>query len=224
MALNMIGLENFIVLQYSKLEGLTDEVFSCPWQCQLGFRGHLCTCPSVLCCEPASFPWQCGFFEDIYVLVHLFSAVNLQVLGDLVDQYLTMKAEENKKTIAGKYEKGTAVTHIMVAAGLQQFHQDSSTEECSICLVGHRTAHYVLFILSNSEIYILQDELKGKVCRQTNCVHVFHAACVIEWLEKAPTCPVCRMWALGPAFQFPSWIRNLGILRDFLVNRHSVRR
>lgn len=49
-------------------------------------------------------------------------------------------------------------------------------DECSICLRG-----------------ILHDEE-----RRTACNHVFHASCLQRWLDRNPTCPLCRAQLPGP--------------------------
>mgnify|MGYP001582250817 CR=1 FL=1 len=38
---------------------------------------------------------------------------------------------------------------------------------------------------------ICLEELRHPVAR-TACNHLFHAACVSRWFDRAPTCPLCR--------------------------------
>ncbi|CAH2069916.1 unnamed protein product [Thlaspi arvense] len=40
--------------------------------------------------------------------------------------------------------------------------------------------------------------LSGEVCRmELRCTHVFHKRCVMKWLKKNSSCPICRAEAIG---------------------------
>ena len=49
------------------------------------------------------------------------------------------------------------------------------TAECSICLEGYKPGDIIC------------------VSKATECDHVFHQACVSEWLSKQDHCPLCRI-------------------------------
>lgn len=38
----------------------------------------------------------------------------------------------------------------------------------------------------------LNDWNSEDTCTTLPCQHIFHAACISSWLEKNPTCPLCR--------------------------------
>ena len=38
----------------------------------------------------------------------------------------------------------------------------------------------------------LEEKNKGQECRELSCGHSFHRECIDPWLQKNPTCPLCR--------------------------------
>ena len=49
--------------------------------------------------------------------------------------------------------------------------EESNQEECTICI---------------------EPYLEGDHIRMLPCSHVFHESCIIEWLRRSRTCPICR--------------------------------
>lgn len=48
-------------------------------------------------------------------------------------------------------------------------------------------------------IVCLSDFKDGEQCRMLPCDHVFHVACIDEWLVRSPKCPICKDLAVeGP--------------------------
>lgn len=54
--------------------------------------------------------------------------------------------------------------------------------------------------------------------RKLGCNHVFHAACISKWLEKAHTCPVCRAAVAADLDVVPMSVvlsRFMRVLREY---------
>eukprot|EP00929_Paragymnodinium_shiwhaense_P062720 TRINITY_DN31317_c0_g2_i1.p1 TRINITY_DN31317_c0_g2~~TRINITY_DN31317_c0_g2_i1.p1 ORF type:complete len:386 (-),score=64.75 TRINITY_DN31317_c0_g2_i1:221-1378(-) len=45
----------------------------------------------------------------------------------------------------------------------------------------------------------ISDFALGEECRQLPCEHIFHKDCIDQWLQRVPTCPMCK----GPADRQP---------------------
>ena len=53
------------------------------------------------------------------------------------------------------------------------------THSCDICILD----------------YAVGDEVTKS--RNTECDHIFHKECILDWMQKKPTCPCCRRYYLG---------------------------
>jgi hypothetical protein len=68
---------------------------------------------------------------------------------------------------------------------------NTNFDECSICLEylyqeKENNIYYFFKIIKN--IFNNNDD----ICI-LSCNHIFHKKCILEWLEKEKTCPLCRV-------------------------------
>ncbi|KDO18265.1 hypothetical protein SPRG_15509 [Saprolegnia parasitica CBS 223.65] len=92
---------------------------------------------------------------------------SLLELYDLVQDFLSipdaLRRDELRRTIALVSPESSSVTEEDTECGCE--------EACAICLCDYE---------------------HGETKLQMPCKHVFHQECVVRWLEKSATCPLCR--------------------------------
>ncbi|XP_031556549.1 E3 ubiquitin-protein ligase RNF181-like [Actinia tenebrosa] len=64
-----------------------------------------------------------------------------------------------------------AINNLVVVTITRNHLKDDSTSSCPICLAEYE---------------------ENEKVKQMPCEHMFHSGCILPWLEKTNSCPVCR--------------------------------
>ncbi|XP_059067120.1 uncharacterized protein LOC131858127 [Cryptomeria japonica] len=92
----------------------------------------------------------------------------------LLIQSDTEDVELSQVELPSDREDVEKLTQIIIAA-----HHVNAESECSIC----------------TEPFQVGDDARQLPCHES---HIFHARCLVQWLERRNTCPICRTRLLRP--------------------------
>lgn len=65
-----------------------------------------------------------------------------------------------------------------------------------------------------NECPICYDYINATTKKVMSCGHEFHTKCVNKWLERCPTCPMCR----APAFDTPPNLDTIRVMLDEMIS------
>ena len=105
-----------------------------------------------------------------------------QKAGDWQEEDRNKLLKQKSDELQAKFlEYFNQIPHILAENGAKPQVEEEKATECAICLK------------TISQNVNQKMKKKGIVPYITPCEHVFHKACLVEWLNKNASCPICRV-------------------------------
>ena len=125
---------------------------------------------------------------DSNTLSHKYQKVSTRLLQRQHDQFVRISAR-----IFGVF----FVQPFMRIESKKRSDEDDFIDKCTVCLCEYEENEDVRCVLSQLQFNNHLQELCIHVCnlsfRRLPCMHLFHVACVDQWLVQNKKCPICRV-------------------------------
>lgn len=114
------------------------------------------------------------YFQTVLPDKSNISATSVRSLASKHDEEHS-NDDENKNADASKVAASERSTKISLSRRLSSWRRPSAKDECCICLESYNVGETICAPIT------------------TECNHVFHEGCILQWVKNHDKCPLCRV-------------------------------